>query len=82
MKQYAVGSLELGNGIDPCWLVKDKDPKIGYYTSDITNINDKRIALFKDLESASIYCYSELEFVVSLENPKKVLYRGKIKRWS
>ena len=81
MKQYAVGSLELGNGFDPCWLVEDKENK-GYYTSDITNINDKRIALFKDLESARIFCHSELEFVVSLENPKKVLYRGKIKRWS
>ena len=73
--KYCVGSLLLGNGFDPCWLVEDKENK-GYYTSDITNINDKRIALFKDLKSASIYCHSELEFVVSIDIPKKVLYRG------
>ena len=76
MKKYAVGSLELNNGFTPCWLVKDKEHG-GYYTSDITNINDKRIALFEDLKEARDYCHSELEFVVSLENPKKVLYRGK-----
>ena len=73
--KYCVGSLELGNGSDPCYLVKDEEHG-GYYTSNITDINDKKVALFKDLETASNYCHSDLEFVVSLENPKKVLYRG------
>ena len=73
--KYCVGSLKLGNGFDPCFLVKDDKHK-GYYMSNVTDINDKKVVLFKDLDTASTYCHSELEFVISLKNPKKVLYRG------
>tara|TARA_B100001094_G_scaffold310541_1_gene345256 strand:- start:616 stop:858 length:243 start_codon:yes stop_codon:yes gene_type:complete len=74
--KYCVGSLKVGDGFEPCYLVKDEEHGVGYYMSDITDINDKRVALFKDLDTAINYCHSELEFIVSLENPKKVLYLG------
>jgi len=72
--KYCVGSLELGNGFDPCYLEKDEHGE--YYMSNVTDINDKKVALFKDLDTAINYCHLGREFVVSLENPKKVLYRG------